>query len=135
MQYLDELKALALPSDQFAVFGSGPMAIRDIRKNEDVDVIVLPQLWDELIKAHEVKEDGRTITIGHVEVRKDWTPWFADVRKFIEESDTVDGIRFVKLKHVVEWKTLRNTPKDHEDLDRIRMYMDLYGDGVTKCFE
>jgi len=50
MKYLDELKALALPPDQYAVFGSGPMAVRGIREANDLDLIVKESLWDDLRK-------------------------------------------------------------------------------------
>jgi nucleoside phosphorylase len=39
---LDELRALALPAEKFAVFGSGPMGVRGLRDMHDVDVIVAP---------------------------------------------------------------------------------------------
>jgi len=134
MQYIDELKALALPSDQYAVFGSGPLAVRNIRRNNDIDIIVTPALWDDLSKKHEVK-DGRSISLGHVEIWKDQLPYFEDVVRLIEDADIFDGIRYVKLMHLIEWKSMRNDPKDIEDIHRIKVYMDLYGDGMTRVFE
>ena len=40
MRYLDEVKRLNLPKDKFAIFGSGPIAIRGLREARDIDLIV-----------------------------------------------------------------------------------------------
>jgi len=47
---LKELRKLNLPEGEFAVFGSGPMAIRGIRPAGDLDLIVTPAVWDFLLK-------------------------------------------------------------------------------------
>jgi len=44
MKYLNELKELNLPKESFAVFGSGPMAVRDMREINDLDLIVKSDL-------------------------------------------------------------------------------------------
>jgi len=69
MKYLEELKTIALPADQFAVFGSGPLAIRGWRENDDLDLIVLERQWQELIKKYEPISD-KEIKIGHVSIYK-----------------------------------------------------------------
>jgi hypothetical protein len=45
---LEELKKLNFPKDKYAVFGSGPLAIRNIRETFDLDVIVKQDLFNEL---------------------------------------------------------------------------------------
>ena len=45
MKYLDELLELELPSAEYAIFGSGPMAIRNLRENNDLDILVKEELW------------------------------------------------------------------------------------------
>lgn len=39
-QLLEKLKRLNLPSEQYAIFGSGPMAVRDLKEANDIDLIV-----------------------------------------------------------------------------------------------
>ena len=134
MQYIDELKALGLPSDQYAVFGSGPMAIRNIRRNNDVDIIVTSKLWDELSKKHGV-EDRPSFRVGNIEIWRDQKPYFDDIVHLIDDADICDGIRYVRLKYLIEWKSMRNSSKDIEDIDRMKVYLDLYGDGMTRVFE
>jgi hypothetical protein len=47
-QVLAELQALKLTSGQYVVVGGAALAIRDIRDTEDIDLVVTPQLFDEL---------------------------------------------------------------------------------------
>ena len=85
MKYLQELKQLNLPADQFAVFGSGPLAIRNIRESNDIDLIVKEKLWQKLSQKYKV-EDNKKIQIGKIEIYKDWQPWFGDVDHLIDTA-------------------------------------------------
>ncbi|GAF93599.1 unnamed protein product, partial [marine sediment metagenome] len=55
MKYLDELKRLDLPKDKYAIFGSGPLAIRGLRENRDLDIIVKPELWEKLVNEYPIE--------------------------------------------------------------------------------
>ncbi|MEM4240067.1 MAG: hypothetical protein QXM31_01795 [Candidatus Woesearchaeota archaeon] len=112
---LEELKKLNLPSDKFAVFGSAPMAVRNIRDVDDLDVIVKQDLWDELCKKH--KNDGnKVIHIGKIDIFRQWEPWFDDINPLIDTADIIDGIRYVSLDYLVKWKKMMNREKDRKDL-------------------
>jgi len=39
LKELEELKKLNIPADSYAVFGSGPLAIRGIREARDIELI------------------------------------------------------------------------------------------------
>ena len=108
MKHLDHLKSLNLPAEQFAIFGSGPMVIKGMHENNDIDVIVKNELWDALKKTHKpiLKNNKKTeyIEIGEIEIFPNWKPWFDDVDELIDTADIIDGIRFVKLEHVLTWK-------------------------------
>ena len=47
---LRELKKLKLPSDKYAVFGSGGICIRGLKPVFDIDLIVKSDLWEKLSK-------------------------------------------------------------------------------------
>jgi len=118
----DELRALNLPPDQFVVFGSGPMGIRGLKEIGDIDLLVTEKLWKELLKTHESK-DRREIKLSpHVDAIMIWFPGEWDVDDLIAEADVIDGIRFVKLKWVHAWKSLRMAPKDEKDLKVLEAY-------------
>ena len=122
MNYLDELTQLNLPADQFAVFGSGPLAIRNLRKSNDIDLIVKEKLWQKLSQKYKV-EDKNKIQIGHIEIYKDWQPWFDNINELIDTADIFNYIRFVKLDYVLKWKQQMNRVKDQQDIKLIKKYL------------
>ena len=122
MKYLDELKKLNLPKGKYAVFGSGPLAIRKIRQNKDIDIIVKEDLWDELKKKYTLAKNG-SLTIGDIEIWNNWLPWIKYCDRIIDDSELIEGICFVKLEHVIEWKKMRNSDKDKKDLELIRAFL------------
>jgi len=123
MKYLNELEKLNLPKDKFAIFGSGPLAIRDIRETNDLDIIVKPELWEKLKKKYPVKDKEKgLIKIGNIEIYKKWGKWFDDMSKLIDEADIIRGLRFVKIERVLEWKKAFNREKDKKDIELIKKY-------------
>jgi len=118
---LNELKKLNLQKEEYAIFGSGPLAIRGIRESQDIDIIVKPRLWNKLSKKYS-KENDKLIKIGSIEIYKNWVPWFKDINKIIEDADTFEGIRFAKLKYVLAWKKAYNREKDKKDIQLIKEY-------------
>ena len=121
LNYLNELINLNLPADQYAVFGSGPMAVRGLRLNGDIDLIVKPPLWDSLSRTYPAK-GSKTLFCGHLEIFRDWRPWFENTSQLIDEADVINKIRYVKLDSVLEWKKAMNRQKDKEDIRLIENY-------------
>lgn len=120
-----ELAKYRLHKDKFAVFGSGPMAIRGMRDASDIDLIVKKGLWTELVWTHPSKKNS--IQLGKtIEVYKDWVPsWDTNpgIDVLIDSADIIDGIRFVKLEHVLAWKKAKGTEKDLKDVKLIEEYL------------
>jgi hypothetical protein len=119
---LGELKKLNLPSDQFAIFGSGPLAVRNIRDVDDLDVIVKPALWNELCKKYE-NENNKVIHIGRIDLFRQWIPWFDDIIPIIDTADIIDGIRYVNLEYLLKWKKAMNREKDQKDIKLINEFL------------
>ena len=121
MKYLKELKELKLPKDKFAVFGSGPLAIRGLRENEDIDIILKKDIYNDLKSKYPSNEKGG-LQIGQIEVYDRWQ-FGEDVNQLIDSADIIEGIRFVKLEHVLEWKKKRMKEKDIKDIKLIEKYL------------
>lgn len=126
IRYLDELRDLGLSRGSYAVFGSGPLAIRGIRENRDLDVLVTPAEWEELSRKHVVtKKDGRpdTIHVGHVQLLevgyRDWRPFLEDNDALIREAELIDGVPFVRLEHLLGCKRLMTGEKHARDVASI----------------
>ncbi|MCD6558103.1 MAG: hypothetical protein J7K31_03685 [Candidatus Aenigmarchaeota archaeon] len=123
MKHLDELRRLKLPRDKFAIFGSGCLAIRNIRDNNDLDIIVKPELWEHLIKKYPRTKKSDFIQIDNIEIYKDLRPWVDDSCNLIDSADIIRGFRFVKLKYIIQLKKAMNRKKDKEDIKLIENFL------------
>ncbi|MFH1637351.1 MAG: hypothetical protein ABIB71_02925 [Candidatus Woesearchaeota archaeon] len=121
MKYLEELKKMKLPENEFAIFGSGPMAIRGIRENKDLDILAKASLWDNLKKQFPVS-DNDSIKVGEIEFFREW-PFFENPEELIDHADIIDGFRFVKLKDVIKFKQALGREKDQRDIRKIEEFL------------
>jgi len=121
---LSELKKLNLPAGKFAVFGSGPLAVRGLREVGDLDVIVTPDVWRELAKRFPVEDhrDHKKVQIGQIEICNKAILDY-DVRELIGEAEEIGGVRFVTLERTREWKKRLGRGKDREDIELIDRYL------------
>lgn len=131
IKYLDELKSLNLPKGQFAIFGSGPLSVRGLRENEDLDILVTPALWNKLAKDHPViTKEGKpdSIYIGHIQILevhyKDWSPYITEATKLITEAEIINGFPFVKLEYLLDCKKMMDGEKHSKDIELIQKYLD-----------
>lgn len=124
-----ELKKLSLLQGEYAVFGSGPMWVRGIRESNDLDVIACGTAWEWAKKNGKVliKENSGLECVqfadGNIEVYHDWYPGKWDVDELIKTAERVDGIPFVRLEYVVDWKKKMGREKDGKDLILIQEYL------------
>jgi len=122
-EYMSELRSLNLQKDQYAIFGSGPMAVRNLRDSKDLDVIAKKELWCNLSKRY-LSQD-RVISIGKIDIYNDWSePFTGKIEELIDDADIIGSIRFVKLEHVLTWKSARNKEKDIKDVELIKEYLE-----------
>jgi hypothetical protein len=126
-----KLKELKLPLKEYAVFGSGPMGIRDLREINDIDIIITEKIFNEYLDKPEWKIRNvyknnecfrRLINNNNIEMWRDWyTNW--DVEKMIQEAEIIDNIPFVRLNYVVKWKNFLSREKDIEDVKLIEKFL------------
>lgn len=117
-ELFDLLRSLALPAGDFAVFGSGPLLARGIIETAgDLDVICRGPAWDRAQQLGVMVElaDGARIASafdGAITFGISWAYGDVDVDSLIDTADMIDGIPFVKLQHVIDFKRLAGRPKD-----------------------
>lgn len=125
----EALKDLALPMDDYAIFGSGPMWLRGIRESTDLDIIARGKAWEWAKQSGtvEIKESSGLECVHFsgksIEIYSDWYPGEWDINALIDTADVVDGIRFVQLDSVIEWKKRMGREKDARDLVLIDAYL------------
>ncbi|MCA1832293.1 MAG: hypothetical protein ABR548_10390 [Actinomycetota bacterium] len=123
---LDQIPDLDLLEGNWAIFGSGPLAVRGLRDPRDLDVIVTEELWSQLTKRYNahLHENGLSrIQVGDIEILSGWHPPLSkSVSQLIEEAELIEGIPYVRLDQVLEWKRLRASDKDIVDISLIEAH-------------
>ena len=126
---LSELKKLDLPKDKFAITSSGPLGIKGIREINDLDIIVCPDLWNELSEKYKVIKENNfeSICIGNIQIlgKGSWftDPQFGDTISNIKNAEIIEGYRWVQLNQILEIKRHKTRPKDVEDVQLIERYL------------
>ena len=103
----NELRALNLPGDQYAIFGSGPLGVRGLRDITDVDIIVTPELFAKLAvetPAIDHAPGVRRIQRGNIEILDAWSPSVGPIPDLIADAAfavALAGLRMVVLASAV----------------------------------
>lgn len=124
--FLEELKHLKLLEGKYAIFGSGPLAIRNIRDTNDIDIIVKDDVYAELSEKYSdkiVTEPVNRIQLGNLEIGNTWLNEKGDIDKMIDTADIIEGFPFVKMEYIVKWKKKMGREKDLKDLGLIEEYL------------
>ena len=122
-ELLDKLAELELPSDQYAIYGSGPLAIRGIREGRDLDVVVRDEYYRTLIQKYPEKEKGKIeMNNGKIEIFPAWNSLLDDPEEVIDRAESIEGFKFVLLEDIMEWKRKMGREKDREDIRLIKEY-------------
>lgn len=129
-ELLEKLKALDLPANDFAIFGSGPMYPIGIKElGHDIDLIARGEAWQ---KATILNKPVQTQTWeclavslfdDQIEIFNGWGPGKWNIDELIDSADIFDGIRYVNLDNLIKWKKEMGRPKDLEHLKLIEEYL------------
>lgn len=129
-ELFDLLRSMSLPSDHFAVFGSGPLLARGIIDAVgDLDVICRGPAWDrarQLGKLVDLLKEGIRIVStndGAITFGTTWGYGSFDLSHLIETAEPIGGLPFVRIEHVIEYKRIALRPKDLAHLDLIDRYL------------
>jgi hypothetical protein len=127
-----KVKGLNLPTGEYALFGSAPLGIRELKKCRDIDIIMSENLWNEYknklnwkIKKNLDRNDSYCLCNddNDIELWKDWAPGAWNVVELIKEAEIIDDLPFVKLEQVIKWKKLNGRGKDLKDIEIIEIYL------------
>jgi hypothetical protein len=128
-ELIKKVRNLNFPQSEYAVFGSGPLAAHGIRETRDIDLVVIPSLYQKLKNdGWEEKEwpSGRKYLVkDEFEVIDDWdyATYHPDLKQIIKEAEIIDEVPFIKLEEVLEWKQSFGREKDLKDIQLIDNYL------------
>ena len=116
----DRLRLLELTPGEYAVFGSGPLAVRGlIDAVHDLDVIVRGETWQHVKSLGEMVMYGADETVdlgGGLTFGRSWAYGNFDIDALIDAAEIIEGLPFVRLDAVIEFKKIADRPKDREHL-------------------
>ena len=128
LEILAELRSLALPSRDYAVFGSGPLLVRGIIDTvPDLDVLCRGEAWrvaQRLASSETIEHGQRVVSIYAISFGTEWGIGCFDTDQLISGAEIIDRLPFVAMKHVVAYKRLAGRPKDIAHLQLIAAWQD-----------
>jgi hypothetical protein len=129
MNIIEEIKRLKLPFGQYVVVGSAAMEARGIRESRDVNIAVLPGLFAHLRETGDwnMTEVGSRVHLlrGNYEVLSDVRirGYDSTVADLIGSSEVIEGVPFVDLIELRNFKQVRNSRADVADIKLINDYL------------
>jgi hypothetical protein len=124
---LNVLLGLELDAKDYAVFGSAPLFMHGLKDSlRDLDVIARGTAWEQVLDlsrrgvllAPETPPSRLGRMVCHpeesIEIFDRWPD--VDVDKLIDSAKLIDGVPFVQVGDVLEWKSGANREKDRRDI-------------------
>jgi hypothetical protein len=123
-----KVRALNLPLGKYALFGSAPLGVRNLRDCHDIDIIMTEDTWNEY--QNKTGWTTRTRPSGDnylewedIELCKNWWPGTWNIQQLIDNAEIIDGLPFVRLEDVIRWKRSRGREKDSKDIVIIENFL------------
>jgi hypothetical protein len=111
-----KLRALGLPIADYAVFGSGPLAVRGLLEEvHDLDLVARGAAWKQAkgLGGPRTAPEGDPVVWlegGAIEIFGGWLGW--DIDALIDNAEIIDGLPFARLEDVLAFKLSHGRPKD-----------------------
>jgi hypothetical protein len=129
------LKELNLPLGKYILVGGSALAAHGIREAKDLDIVVIPELFENLIRSgwtldevYQSKWNRKRLTKEDVEIYPDLylekANVFLNIKKVIVEAEMINEFPFQKLEHLKICKLDSGREKDLIDVDLIEKFLD-----------
>lgn len=123
MDFKQRIAELDLPEDSYIVVGSGILAALSIRDSNDIDLIVTEEVyryieslgWEQGLWSNQIVFKQDVFDIGN-----DW--YGKSAKELLKTAQIIDGVPYLSLDDVYEWKKMKARDKDIRDLKLIDTY-------------
>ncbi len=134
----DRILSIGLPLGEYAVFGSALLQVFGIRTAADLDIIVTPELFEELRNQEGWEEkhgngflklekgEASVTTVQDKPTDGDYNP---ERLRLIREAVIISGCPFVRIQEVVACKLAYDREKDRRDVEALRPYLEASNKG------
>jgi len=120
VNHIYELEELNLDKSKYTIIGSSIMAAYGIRDNDDIDISVTDDLFNEISKDNRFTREDYQPSISyrykHISIFNGYYPMLKSPQQLIDESIKIDGYNFITIETLKEWKEMKRRPKDINDL-------------------
>lgn len=125
MKLIELVKALSLPDNSFVVVGSSTMVVLGLAQSDnDVDLTVTPELFEKFKKdgwKQELYGQEPVLKNGVYDLGVRFYTW--SVTDLLEDAIWVDGVPFISLVKLLEWKRHLMRASDIPQLKVIEDYL------------
>lgn len=124
MNVTKEINSLNLPKDSFVVVGSGILEALGIRQSDDIDMIVAQETYDRFEAEgwdHDSWSDQTVLKHDVFDIGISW--YGSTIEELLTRATVIDGIPYLSLSDVYDWKKQLGRGKDLADLKLIDVYL------------
>lgn len=129
-ELLNEIQKLPFSNTDFIIVGGGALTIRNLRNTHDIDIVVIPELFEKLQTSNEWSYKVRPN--GKPKLYKDFIEVYLDVNtddfqrstsQLFEHADIFNQIQFIDLQTLMQLKKSYGREKDLHDNELIQIYL------------
>ena len=117
MNFSQKIQHIGLPEGSYVVVGSGILNALGIRESNDIDLVVSGDVYNVLDAKgweHGTWSDQEVLRYDVFEAGQYW--YGKLVGDLLKTAQVVDGVAYLSLDDVYEWKKKLGRPKDIKDL-------------------
>lgn len=128
MSITERIRVLGFPPGEYVVFGSAVLEVLGLRTAGDLDIAVLPTLYERLRASGEWGEEERFGKIFLVQEgieispQLEWEAYPTTTQEAIDSALVINGIPFLNLRELKKFKQVYGRPKDLADIALIDEY-------------
>ncbi len=126
----ETLKKFNLPLGHYAIIGSGPLGIRNLRAIADIDIIVSEELWNiladkyEIVEEHGIKKIVFPGNLIEAFCESSFDIYIKDkdqptISERITQADIINQLPFESLDNTIYFKRKMGREKDLQDIAMI----------------
>jgi len=124
------LRSLRLPTQDYVIFGSGPLLAHGLREQiGDLDLVARRTAWVAVTAlgcpVPAPSGVGRMVRLfdGQIDVFDRWVTEDWDVDALINTAGLIDGLPYASLSAVLAWKQASDRPKDTDDVAALLIHL------------
>ena len=133
MNIIEGIKKFNFPPGEYVVVGSGPMAVHGLKEARDIDIVVMPELFEKCrISGWEKMPWTYPEKVGQIYLKKGDVELYLDVNagnfnpttaELIERSEIIQGIPFITLQDMISFKKAYGREKHRKDIEIAEAYL------------